>query len=151
MGRRRVIMVSACLLGFPTRYDGKSKPFDHVIKLSERYILVPFCPEQLGGLPTPRPRSEIRGERVVNDLGEDVTENFLRGAEASLRIAKIAKPDAIILKSKSPSCGLRRVHDGTFSGKLIEGMGITARALRDAGYKLLTEEDLKDIEELYRG
>ena len=135
-------MVSACLLGLPTRYDGKSKPCEEVLKLAEKHVLVPFCPEQLGGLPTPRPRSEIRGGKVINELGEDVTENFVRGAEASLKIAKIVKPDLIILKSKSPSCGLRRVYDGTFSGKLVEGIGIAARALKEAGFNLITEEDL---------
>jgi uncharacterized protein YbbK (DUF523 family) len=150
MGRRRVIMVSACLLGLPTRYDGKSKPFDHVIRLAEKYTLVPFCPEQLGGLPTPRPRSEINGNRVINEMGEDVTKNFLRGAKISVKIAEIVKPLVIILKSKSPSCGLRKVHDGSFTGRLVEGIGIAAEALKDAGYRLLTEEDLKDIEELYR-
>ncbi len=138
-------MVSSCLLGLPTRYDGKSKPDERVLKLSRDFILVPFCPEQLGGLPTPRPRSEIRGEKVINEFGEDVTENFKRGAEVSLEIAKLINPCAVILKSKSPSCGLRKVYDGTFSGKLVSGMGVTAAALKDHGYRLITEEDLSDV------
>ncbi len=135
-------MVSACLLGLPTRYDGKSKPHSEVLKLAEEFVLVPFCPEQLGGLPTPRPQSEISGERVINELGQDVTDEFHRGAEISLKIAEIVKPWMILLKSKSPSCGLRKVYDGTFAGRLVNGMGITARALKSAGYHLITEEDL---------
>ena len=137
-------MVSACLLGLPTRYDGKSKFYERVNSLSEDFILVPFCPEQLGGLPTPRPRSEIRGGKVINEFGEDVTENFRRGAKMSLKIAEIVNPCVIILKSKSPSCGLRRVYDGTFSGRLIDGIGITAALLKDRGYRLMTEEDLSN-------
>ena len=141
-------MVSACLLGLPTRYDGKEKGIELVKKLVRYYILVPFCPEQLGGLPTPRPRSEIRGERVVNELGKDVTENFERGARAALRIAEMVDPMLIILKERSPSCGLRHVYDGTFSGRLVDGMGMTARVLKEAGYELTTEEDTDVIERL---
>ncbi len=147
-------MISACLLGLPTRYDGKSKPDERVLKLSKDFIIVPFCPEQLGGLPTPRPRSEIRDGKVINEFGEDVTENFKRGAKISLEIAKITDPCVIILKSKSPSCGLRNVYDGTFSGKLVNGIGVTASALRDHGYRLITEEDLSNVstpcEDLHR-
>ncbi len=135
-------MVSACLLGLPTRYDGKSKSCERILKLAEDAVLIPFCPEQLGGLPTPRPRAEIRNGKVINELGEDVTENFVRGAEISLKIAQIVKPDLIILKSKSPSCGLRKIYDGTFTGKLMDGMGFAARALKEAGFNLITEEDL---------
>ena len=135
-------MVSACLLGLPTRYDGKAKGIERVISLSGNFALVPFCPEQLGGLPTPRPRSEIKDDRVINEFGEDVTKQFKKGAEISLEIAKIVKPCVIILKSKSPSCGLRKIYDGTFSGKLIDGTGITASLLKDHGYHLITEEDL---------
>ncbi len=135
-------MVSACLLGLPTRYDGKAKGVEKVVSLSESFVLVPFCPEQLGGLPTPRPRSEIRDDKVINELGEDVTENFRRGAKMSLDIARIVKPCTIILKSKSPSCGLRKVYDGTFSGKLVSGSGVAAALLREHGYRLITEEDL---------
>ena len=137
-------MVSACLLGLPTRYDGRSKPNDEVLRLPEKFTLVPFCPEQLGGLPTPRPRSEIKGDRVINELGEDVTKQFKEGAKISLEIAKIVKPCAIILKSKSPSCGLRKVYDGTFTKKLIDGTGITASVLKNHGYHLMTEEDLSN-------
>ncbi len=142
-------MVSACLLGLSTRYDGKSKPCQSVLSLLERHVLVPFCPEQLGGLPTPREKSEIQGGkgyaegvRVVTESGRDVTENYIRGALETLKLARLFKPDLIILKSKSPACGLGEVYDGTFSGKLVKGDGVTAYHLKREGYKLITEKDL---------
>ncbi len=142
----KLVMVSACLLGLPTRYDGKSKPckdaFEYIKK--NGMVVVPFCPEQLGGLPTPRPPAEIQdgqgwtgNERILNKYGEDVTEKFIKGAEVSLMIAEIVKPALVILKDKSPSCGLRKVYDGSFENKLVDGMGITAFRLKKLGYKLL--------------
>jgi len=143
------IMVSSCLLGLPTRYDGKSKPCRKVLELSSKHVLIPFCPEQLGGLPTPRYRSEIaggkgyeKGVKIVTENGVDVTENYIQGAMLSVEIARLVKPDLIILKSKSPACGLRKVYDGTFSGRLVNGSGVAAYFLKKEGCKLITEEDL---------
>ncbi|MEN8222462.1 MAG: DUF523 domain-containing protein [Acidobacteriota bacterium] len=136
------IICSACLLGIKCRYDGKSVPDEKVVKISSEKILIPVCPEQMGGLPTPRASSEIIGERVINKVGEDVTEYFEKGAEEALKLAKIFECKEAILKQRSPSCGSGRIYDGTFSGKVIKGDGITAKLLKENGIKVITEEDL---------
>lgn len=139
---KKNILVSACLLGTPCRYDGASKPNAKVIALSEKYNLIPVCPEVAGGLPTPRTPSEIVGERVLMRDGRDVTENYRRGAEIALKKARENSCDVAILKARSPSCGKGQVYDGTFSGTLTSGDGITAKLLSDAGITVLTEENI---------
>ena len=136
------ILVSACLLGLPVRYDGTSKVYKGVLSLANRHILIPVCPEQLGGLPTPRPRSEIRDGRVCNGLGENVTENFLRGARATLEIARLLNVDLVIFKSRSPSCGVGEIYDGSFTGNLVSGNGITAELLLKNGFKVVNEDSI---------
>ncbi|MBQ7954002.1 MAG: DUF523 domain-containing protein [Clostridia bacterium] len=125
------ILVSACLLGVACRYDGKSKPNEDIIKLTEKYNLIPFCPEITGGLPTPRHPSEIVGDKVLNDIGEDVTAQYKKGAEEALRIAKLYNCKYAILKEKSPSCGKGKIHNGKFDGGYTEGDGITTRRLEE--------------------
>ncbi len=98
-------LCSACLLGIKCRYDGKSKPRKSVIKLAKKEILIPVCPEQLGGLPTPRQPSERKGEKVIMKGGRNVTENFRRGGRSVLKISKILGVKSVIFKEKSPSCG----------------------------------------------
>ncbi len=136
------ILVSACLLGCACRYDGKSKPNTAVTALAKTHTLIPFCPEIYGGLPTPRPASEIVGERVVNRAGTDVTAEYVRGAEEALRIAKLFGCKIAVLKAKSPSCGKGRVYDGSFSGTLRNGDGVTAAMLLQNGIEVYTEEEL---------
>ncbi len=136
------ILVSACLLGLPVRYDGTFKVYKGVLSLANRHILIPVCPEQLGGLPTPRPRSEIRDGRVYNELGENVTENFLRGARATLEIARLLNVDLVIFKSRSPSCGVGEIYDGSFTGNLVSGNGITAELLLKNGFKVVNEDSI---------
>ncbi|MBZ4661329.1 MAG: hypothetical protein JG779_483 [Thermotoga sp.] len=145
------ILVSACLLGLPTRYDGRSVADERVLSLLERHDLIPVCPEQLGGLPTPRPRCEIYGgcgwtgkERVLDEFGSDRTENFLKGAETTLKVARLLKVDLAILKSKSPSCGKKFVYDGSFSGRLVPGKGVTAFVLERNGVEVLDETEILD-------
>jgi uncharacterized protein YbbK (DUF523 family) len=135
-------LCSACLLGIKCRYDGKSARNRKVIMLLKAETLIPVCPEQLGGLPTPREPAEIRGERVFTRSGKDVTENFERGAKEVLKIAKLYGIKEAIMKQGSPSCGSGRIYDGTFSGKTIKGDGITAAVLKENGIKVITEEDL---------
>lgn len=124
------ILISACLLGIPCRYDGKAKPQPWAEALAGRHDLVPVCPEQLGGLPTPRTPSERRGDRVVMNTGADVTEQYRRGAEAALRLCRLTGCEAAILKERSPSCGCGEIYDGSFSGTLTVGDGVTAELLR---------------------
>lgn len=133
------ILVSACLLGFPCRYDGKRCPSESVIKLAAHHILIPVCPEQSGGLPTPRIPSEIRADRVISREGTDVTEQFRRGALAALETAKLNDIDTAVLKSKSPSCGSGMVYDGSFRGILKEGDGICASLLKQHGITVYDE------------
>ena len=135
------ILVSACLLGISCRYDGLSKENKELIELGKKFEFFPVCPEILGGLPTPRVPSEIRNGKVINKDGIDVTDNYRKGAEDTLKICKICNIDAVILKSKSPACGKGKIYDGTFSGTLINGNGIAADLLLKNGIKVYTEEE----------
>ncbi|UZE93883.1 MAG: DUF523 domain-containing protein [Candidatus Pacearchaeota archaeon] len=136
-------LVSACLLGIKCAWDGKDNLNKKVIKLSKKEILIPVCPEQLGGLSTPREPSNQRGKKVVSKSGKDVTKNFVKGAKETLKLAKLLNIKEAILKQKSPSCGCGRIHDGTFSGKTIEGDGVTTTLLKRNGIKVISEEELK--------
>lgn len=138
-----VILVSACLLGRPCRYDGASRPAPRVMALEEAgHTLVPVCPEVLGGLPTPRAPSEVQEDgRVVSRLGEDVTAAYRSGAERALELARERGCTLAVLKSRSPSCGRGEIYDGTFTGTLRPGNGVTARLLEQAGIPVLGEED----------
>ena len=139
------VLVSACLLGEPCRYDGASTASDAVAEFAQSSgcEFVPVCPEQFGGLPTPRTPSEIQPDgRVVDKCGVDRTEAFARGAQKAVEIARARGCMQAILKARSPSCGAREVYDGTFSGTLIPGEGIAAAALRKAGIAVIDEEDV---------
>ena len=136
------ILVSACLLGEPCRYDGKSKPNEAVILLKEKHTLIPVCPEVLGGLKTPRIPAEVQGDRVVRVDGYDVTKEYINGAKITLDIAKRECVEIAILKSKSPSCSNKQIYDGTFTRTLIDGKGITARLLEKNGIKVIDEQEL---------
>ena len=147
---REKVLVSACLLGTACRYDGKAKKNDAVSALCKYVDLIPVCPEELGGLSTPRAPSEIRDSRVVNSKGYDVTENFEDGAYWTLAVAKTQGVRLAILKQSSPSCGSKDVYDGTFTNKKISGQGITARKLIKAGIQVIDENEaeilLKQLE-----
>ena len=136
------ILVSGCLLGLACRFDGKSKPHPKVLKLAKAETLIPFCPECFGGLPTPRPPSEIKGNRVVSAEGADVTAQYRKGAEEALRLCQTLGIKKAILKARSPSCGSGAVYDGTFTKTLRRGDGITAALLKANGIEVLTEEEL---------
>ena len=135
------ILVSACLLGVRCRYDGKSKPHPAVDRLMEQHTLIPVCGEILGGLPTPRVSAERQGARVVTADGRDVTAAYRRGAEEVLRLAERYGCTAAILKERSPSCGSGRIYDGTFTGTLTDGWGVTAELLRDHGICVIGESE----------
>lgn len=135
-------LCSACLLGVKCRYNGRDSRNKRVVELLKTEPLIPVCPEQLGGLPTPREPAEIVGRKVLTKSGKDVTENFIRGAKETLKIAKLLGVKEAILKQGSPSCGCGRIYDGTFSGKTVKGNGITAAMLIKHGIKVITEEDL---------
>ena len=133
------ILISACLLGCRCRYDGGSREHPEVLDLAKRHELVPVCPEQMGGLATPRPPAERRGDRVVTESGADVTEQYRRGAEEALRLARLLRCQAAVLKERSPSCGHGAVYDGTFTRTLIPGDGVTAELLEANGIPVYGE------------
>lgn len=135
------ILCSACLLGINCKYDGGNNANQKVLELAKKEILIPLCPEQLGGLPTPRPRSGRRGNRVINEFGDDMTEAFARGAKERLRVAKLLGINEAILKQCSPSCGCGQIY-ADFEGTITDGYGITAELLKNNGIKIISEERL---------
>ena len=141
------LLISRCLLGDPCRYDGKSRPLaaETLQALRARYDLIPVCPEVLGGLPSPRTPSELRGARVVMKTGADVTEEYRRGAEAALQAARENQVCAAVLKERSPSCGKGKIYDGTFTGTLTNGNGVTAEMLIDAGFAVYGESEIERL------
>ena len=136
------IIVSACLLGEKCRYDGEGKLCRDLDRLRNKYNFIAVCPEILGGLKTPRSPSEICGGRVVDKDGKDNTEAYLKGAKKALEAAERHKCTFAVLKSKSPSCGKGKVYDGSFSGRLVKGNGITAELFKKNGIRVLTEEEI---------
>ncbi len=132
-------IVSGCLAGLCCRYDGGDNADEKVMQLVAEGKAIPVCPEQLGGLTTPRPPCEITDGKVMSNEGADVTESFIRGAEEALKLAKLAGSNKAILKARSPSCGIGKIYDGTFNGNLIDGDGLFAAMLRKEGFKLETE------------
>ncbi len=139
------LLVSACLLGVPCRYDGNSKPVPEIIALKDTYSLIPVCAEILGGLPTPRIPCEIKNGRVLNRSGADKTAEYVRGAKEVLRLARLFGCDTAILKERSPSCGSGKIYDGRFSGKLIPGDGICAGLLKADGIRILGETQISEL------
>ena len=139
------LLVSACLLGVRCRYDGASKPHPLMEELAKRHTLIPVCPEQLGGLSTPRPPAERQGDRVTTVTGADVTENYRRGAEEALRLCRLYGCEAAVLKERSPSCGSGAVYDGAFSGTLTGGDGVTAELLKSRGIPVYGESQLEEL------
>lgn len=146
-----MIICSACLLGIECNYRGGSNLNSRVLKLLDKNILIPVCPEQLGGLPTPRENAEIIGDgymvldgrgKVVTCSGKDVTQYFVKGAMETLRIVKLYGIGSAILKQCSPSCGSGKIYDGTFSERLVSGDGVTTALLKRNGVKVFSEEDI---------
>jgi len=145
-------LCSACLLGIKCKYDGRIKPNENVITLSKKEVLIPICPEQLGGQSTPRPDAEIKGgdgadvwdkkARVIESSGNDVTDNFTEGAKEVLKIAQLYNIREVILKQRSPSCGSGQIYDGTFSKTITKGDGITTALLKKNRIRVISEEDL---------
>lgn len=147
-----MIMVSACLCGINTKYNGGNNISQNVLELIKKEGIIPICPEQLGGLATPRKSCEIYGGTggdvltrkaiVITSDGKNVTDNFLKGAYETLDIAKVFNVKKAILKSKSPSCGYNRIYDGSFKKNVISGNGVTAELLIKNKIKVFTEEDI---------
>ena len=139
------LLISACLLGLSCRYDGQRRPLPALAALMEQFVLVPVCPEQLGGLKTPRLPAERLGNRVVNTVGEDLTAEYARGAREVLRMAKLFDCTTAILKARSPSCGPTEVYDGTFTHTVVQRPGTTAELLIENGLTVIDETQIAQL------
>jgi len=139
------ILISSCLLGLHCRYAGDGKYQEQVALLNQNHHLIPICPEQMGGLPTPRPPVERIDGKAMTNTGEDVTAQFVKGAEEVVQLAKLLDCKAAVLKSRSPSCGCGIIHDGTFSDGLVDGNGFTAERLLREGILVVSENNLSDL------
>ncbi len=138
------IMVSACLLGENCKYNGGNNRNDALLALLAGHEVITVCPEVLGGLPTPRVPSEIAGGKVVNREGVSVDEAFRAGAARALAIAEREQPDLIILQSRSPSCGVLEIYDGTFTGTRIPGQGVFAALAAQRGFRTADVEKVTE-------
>ncbi|MDP6669738.1 MAG: DUF523 domain-containing protein [Candidatus Krumholzibacteria bacterium] len=146
--RKKPVLISTCLLGLNCRYDGKRRAHPQLDALREGFLLIPACPEQMGGLATPRPPAEIESgngqdvlegrSRVLDSTGNDLSENFRRGAQASLELARFHSCDTAILKERSPSCGVRQI---TRKEKVLDEQGVTAALLNREGILLFSDEE----------
>ena len=138
-------IVSKCLLGYNCKYNGGNNRNEEVLEFCKNKSIVAVCPEEAGGLKSPRPPAEIIDNLVIDKVGEDLTDAFTKGAEISLKYAldKNETIEGAILKANSPSCGAGTIYDGTFSHVKVKGDGMFARRLRDIGIDLMTEEDFK--------
>lgn len=137
------IMVSACLAGENCKYNGGNNRNERVLQLMRDHDVITVCPEQMGGLPTPRVPAEIRDGVVTARDGRIVDREFRAGAEKCLEVALREEPDLVVLQSRSPSCGVKQRYDGTFTGTLVKGAGVTAQLLMDRGFKVVDVEDLQ--------
>ena len=138
------IAVSACLLGENCKYNGGNNFSEKVSEFIKGHEVIPVCPEVLGGLPTPRESSEIVNGIVRHKDGTSVDEEFRRGAELALKLVTDNDVDLVILQSRSPSCGVKNVYDGSFSGTLIPGQGVFARLLTEKNIKIMDVSELLD-------
>ena len=139
------ILISACLVGDNCKYNGGNNLNPQIDALLEKYELIPFCPEVEGGLSIPRNPSEIKGDRVVMDNGKDVTREYELGARKALMLCLYLKIKIAVLKERSPSCGTHQIHDGSFSNKLIDGMGVTAKLLKENDIKVYSEDEIDQL------
>ncbi len=139
------ILVSNCLLGFDCRYKGDGCKCEALLSLAPEHTLIGVCPEQAGGLPTPRPSAEIVREKVISCKGVDVSEQYRKGAETALQLAKLNQVDFAVMKAKSPSCGKGVIYDGSFTGDLCKGNGKTVQLLLENGIPVYTENELDSL------
>lgn len=136
-------IVSACLVGIPCRWDATGKEHDAIRVLVNEGKAISVCPEQLGGLPTPRVPAEQVGDRVVTQEGVDVTDAYTRGALKALHVAHLYGCTEAILKARSPACGCGQIYDGTFSQTLMQGDGVFTVLLKKYDIRVITDEEYK--------
>ena len=137
------LLVSACLLGRNCKYSGGNNLCPKVVALAEKHRVVEICPEMMAGLGTPRTPVEIVNGILMDRDGNCVDAELRRAAEEALIIAREAGIDRAVLQSRSPTCGVNQIYDGSFSGKLIPGQGVFARMLMDAGFSVVDAEEVE--------
>ncbi len=142
------VLVSACLLGHPCRYDGQSKTYPAIDSLKTLAHLLPFCPEEAGGLPTPRPPCEIKEGKVLTKTGQDHTAFFLKGASLALKYCQEENITLALMKENSPSCGVHYRYDGHFCGNKIPASGLTTQALQKVGIRVFSENEINQLKEV---
>ena len=139
------LIISSCLCGNNTKYNGGNNLIDKLELLKEKFNLITICPEVFGGLSTPRNPSEIVGQKVLSNKGDDVTENFYNGANKAVEILKAYNAKYALLKEGSPSCGVHKIYDGTFSGVKIPGSGITTNMFKELEIKIYSENEIEEL------
>jgi uncharacterized protein YbbK (DUF523 family) len=144
------ILVSGCLLGICCRYNGTGKLSEELAERLKEYHFIPVCPEQLGGLTTPRLPAEKIGDKVLLKDGRNVTEEFIQGAKETLKLALMYDCKLAILKERSPSCGFGKIYDGNFTGQLIDGNGVTAEILSENGVTVIGESKINELEDIVK-
>lgn len=142
------VLVSACLLGIDCKYNGSNNYNIDVVEYVKKYNAIPICPEQMAGFTTPRIPIEILNGKVIRKDGIDVTDNMKKGCEELKKYIKLYSPVLAVLKARSPSCGYKKIYDGTFTSKIIDGNGFACQTILDNNIKVITEEDI--ISELKR-
>lgn len=142
-----MILISACLCGVNCKYNGSNNYNEKIKEILEGYEYMLVCPEQLGGLTTPRKPAEIIKDKVIDNEGKDVTINFEKGALETLKIAQLANAKYALLKEGSPSCGSKFIYDGNFNGTKILGEGLTAKLLKKNGIKIFSENEIEDLKD----
>lgn len=142
------VLVSACLLGENCKYNGKNNRNEELLRRLQKHEVIPVCPEMLSGLGTPRPCVELRDGVAFNQYGDNVDAAFHTGVERALAQIEGQQIDLVVLQSRSPTCGVRQIYDGTFSRRLIDGQGMLAAALQARGYRLVDVEEMDSIPEL---
>ena len=139
------IMISACLLGYNVKYDGKNNLNNDLIEFLKDYEVISICPEIMGGLSIPRTPAEIKDKKVINKNNVDVTNEYNLGAKKTLKLAKENNIKVAILKKNSPSCGVGTIYDGTFTHTLVNGDGITTKLLKENGIMVLNEDNYQEL------
>ena len=139
------VLVSACLLGYNCKYNGKNNLNSKIVELLKTHEVIPVCPEMFGGLSCPRIPCEKVGDRILDKEGNDCTKQFIKGAEEALNIAKEKQVDFPILQKRSPSCGNSVIYDGTFKGNLIAGNGVFAQKLQSLNIPIMEAESEKFV------
>ncbi len=145
MEQKRKIAISACLLGENCKYNGGNNRNEAVLEFLKDKEIIAVCPEVAGGLPTPRIPAELVNGAAVNREGKSVDTEFRRGVELTLEKLADEEVELVILQPRSPSCGVKQIYDGSFTGTLINGQGMLAGALMEKGYKVLDADDITNL------